>query len=330
MRTSCLVLIATAHLLAALPGKLPAQTTIHVRMQNPPECARLGAAFRALDGELFVIGVTAGAPADEAGLRPGDRVTLIDSVPASLPKLDTLASTLRPGKVALFQVRRGDGEHAISIVAAPGECRPQERRLISRVETMAAVLDRLETQRGQAGRALIFRLDTAQLRQEAARLRLEQVIRTHIDTAGHWIVQRQGESLIMASPARVPLQPDSARRASLAQGLKSNELILFHAGAALELGLRSVAGVELSELNPELARYFSGVAEGLLILRVAPETPGARGGLVPGDVVVRAAGEPVRTISAFRSIILRARGEPVPLAVVRDGKRLELRLPLEF
>jgi S1-C subfamily serine protease len=277
-------------LLLVGPGLLHAQNRIYIERSIPQECARIGAAFREEGGGLMVAEVTAGAPADEAGLRPGDRVTLINGVPASLPQLDALVRALRPGNIAAFQVQRGGREHGINVVAAPGQCTPQQQR-IARLEVMKEALAQLDINMDEIFLPGATRFDTAHLRLEAARQRLE-----HLIPAGTQPVF-----------LRIDLDP----------------------GAALATGSRTVAGVELSELNPELARYFNGASEGLLILRVAPRSPGARGGLVPGDVVVGAAGKPVTTIPGFRAAIRRAAGQVVPIEAIRNGKRLELQLPLE-
>lgn len=293
MKRPYLILITATLLLTAVSGEVRAQTTVYFRRQVPSECARIGAAFRENGTQLVVIDVTPGSPAAEAGLQRGDRVKAIDDAPANLPRLDTLVQVLHPGKTVSFVVERGAEAHALSIVAAPGLCGPWGQHLTPRADALMATLERLEAETGQAQRTLILRLDTARLRQEAARLRLEEI----------------------------------TRRPPVVLELEERELIPFHAGAALELGSRSVAGVELGELNPELARYFKGVTDGLLVLRVAPETPGARAGLVPGDVLIQASGEEVSTIGALRAVIARAQGRAVLLEVVRNGKRLQLQLP---
>lgn len=94
---------------------------------------------------------------------------------------------------------------------------------------------------------------------------------------------------------------------------------------SLEVGQRAIAGAEFNEMEPGLAAYFEGVTEGLLVLRVAPETPAARADLRPGDVLVRADETPVREIAQLRSIVAHAMGEVLPVTVVREGRTVELR-----
>ncbi|MBI4543761.1 MAG: PDZ domain-containing protein [Gemmatimonadetes bacterium] len=95
-----------------------------------------------------------------------------------------------------------------------------------------------------------------------------------------------------------------------------------------ELGRRAVAGAEFSELNAGLGRYFR-TDQGLLVLRVAPETPAARAGLEAGDVIISAAAEPVRTIAELRRAVARSRHTPLRLEILRQGKRQGLSLPRE-
>jgi len=56
--------------------------------------------------------------------------------------------------------------------------------------------------------------------------------------------------------------------------------------------------------------------EGLLIRGVAEDSPAARAGLAPGDLIVAAAGQPVRTVDDL-SGALRAAGEAIELTVLR-------------
>ena len=65
------------------------------------------------------------------------------------------------------------------------------------------------------------------------------------------------------------------------------------------------------------------------ISSVAPDSPAARGGLQPGDVVVAVAGQPVFTPEDLVEAIRTRPGQPFDIAVERDGKRLALRVTPE-
>jgi membrane-associated protease RseP (regulator of RpoE activity) len=82
---------------------------------------------------------------------------------------------------------------------------------------------------------------------------------------------------------------------------------------------RRVAGAEFLELTPELAEYFVGVQEGLLVLRVIPRTPASHLGLRDGDVVIEADGHPVRSIEIFRTRIVGAEGQGIDVKWIRKG-----------
>src|SRR5688500_17400288 len=61
-------------------------------------------------------------------------------------------------------------------------------------------------------------------------------------------------------------------------------------------GMRAVAGAELHDLNPSLGASF-GVQRGVLVLDAREGTPAARAGLLGGDVIVRANGSDIGTIT---------------------------------
>jgi len=107
-------------------------------------------------------------------------------------------------------------------------------------------------------------------------------------------------------------------------------------------GQRFVAGVELTNLNPSLARYFQ-VDGGVLVTAVTEGSPGDRAGLLAGDVLVEVAGEPVGTVQEVRQamnrnsparVLERSQGgfevtspEPLTLRVIREGQPLDLEIP---
>jgi hypothetical protein len=109
------------------------------------------------------------------------------------------------------------------------------------------------------------------------------------------------------------------------------------------VGNRALAGAELTDLNPSLARYFD-VGEGVLVTEVAEDSPAAEADLRPGDVIVRVDGGPVASIEEVRDAVgqaafgagftigawqgaTREPPEPITLSIVREGSPLELALP---
>lgn len=87
-------------------------------------------------------------------------------------------------------------------------------------------------------------------------------------------------------------------------------------------GLSSVAGAQLAALTDGLARTV-GVERGVLVTNAAVGSPAYTSGLRDGDVIVRVAGEPVRTVAELREQVQAAvyNGESsVALDCVREKK----------
>jgi hypothetical protein len=87
-------------------------------------------------------------------------------------------------------------------------------------------------------------------------------------------------------------------------------------------GERFVAGAELTDLNPQLAEYFS-VSEGVLVTEVVPGSPAYEAGLKGGDVIIRVGDTEVDSVSALRRALSQA-GKSGPSSITvagRDGIR---------
>lgn len=90
-------------------------------------------------------------------------------------------------------------------------------------------------------------------------------------------------------------------------------------------------GVELTNLSPELRRHFGVTADaGVLIGRVAEDSPAARAGLLVGDIITAIGGKPTSSSGAV-SRAIRAVDEPKPLDIdlYRDGKLITVRADIE-
>lgn len=90
------------------------------------------------------------------------------------------------------------------------------------------------------------------------------------------------------------------------------------------LGRNRVAGAEVIDLEPELARYFD-VSGGVLVTRVAPGTPAAIAGLLPGDVITRIDQVVVRAVEDLRHGVSVA-GEMLPVTLIREGESRQVLL----
>ncbi len=91
------------------------------------------------------------------------------------------------------------------------------------------------------------------------------------------------------------------------------------------LGRNRVAGAEVIDLKPELASYFEGVDRGVLVVDVAPRTPAALSGIVPGDVITRMDQVVVRSVEDLRFGVSRA-DETLPLTLIRRGSSIQVLL----
>jgi membrane-associated protease RseP (regulator of RpoE activity) len=96
---------------------------------------------------------------------------------------------------------------------------------------------------------------------------------------------------------------------------------IFRSG--MSVGMRAVAGAELSELNPDLAGYF-GVADGVLVLNAPDGTPAARAGLRAGDVIVQVNRTAVTSIGEVRRAMDAAAGATVEIRVLRRGQPIDV------
>jgi Do/DeqQ family serine protease len=94
---------------------------------------------------------------------------------------------------------------------------------------------------------------------------------------------------------------------------------------------RGRIGVEIQDLTPGLARALGTRAtQGAVIARVLPDSPAARAGLRPRDVVVAVNGVPVTSGAALRDRIGLARiGDVVDLTVDRQGVERDIRVRIE-
>jgi len=84
---------------------------------------------------------------------------------------------------------------------------------------------------------------------------------------------------------------------------------------------RGRLGVMVQNLTPELAKAFDiKETHGAVISKVVEDSPAAKAGLQPGDVVVAVNGRPVSAASDLRTTIgLMPVGETVHLEIVRNG-----------
>jgi serine protease Do len=91
-------------------------------------------------------------------------------------------------------------------------------------------------------------------------------------------------------------------------------------------------GVKLKPLTEREARALGlENAEGLLVAGVLPDSMAARHGIKPGDVILKANGQPTTSIETFRDVVLEAMGTEgvLMLHINRRGTKLFVTMPME-
>ncbi|MFN5515046.1 MAG: HhoA/HhoB/HtrA family serine endopeptidase [Cyanobacteriota bacterium] len=93
-------------------------------------------------------------------------------------------------------------------------------------------------------------------------------------------------------------------------------------------------GVQMVNLTPELARqnnqdpnsaFFIPEVEGILVVRVIPDTPAERAGVRRGDVITAVNGKPIKDGAVLQTLVDSAGlNQPLKLSLQRGERRLEL------
>lgn len=345
---SLALLLGAVPLAAQVTSRTPTRSTVPDAVQGHPGWF----GFRQDTGRdsLVVLEVAPGSPAERAGLRKGDRITMINGRIATPRLLGEKPPMV--GETRAIAVRRGNDTLTFVMVAAspPPDALIQTRAALTNADTVA-----------REARALRSRMTLKATRATG-------VIPSHIDTLSaidslSLIVDSL--SLILDQRPRVMLTDSSGNRRS---PLTTGQPLIIVDGAIVSPGLYSelvrhmqhtndsiidspalyaelerslqqtndlmatlgrrenaVAGAELEQLNSGLAEYFGGVAEGVFVLRVAEATPAANAGLRPGDIVQTVNGQRVPTMAALRDAVSAAAG-PITLRVLRKGKAVTVML----
>ncbi|MBE0437407.1 MAG: DegQ family serine endoprotease [Methylomicrobium sp.] len=94
---------------------------------------------------------------------------------------------------------------------------------------------------------------------------------------------------------------------------------------------RGYLGVVIQPLTQELAESFNLTThQGILIAQVTDDSPAAKAGLKPGDIVTQYQGRPVNDIGDFRNrVALTPPGKSAKVAILRDGKPRTLDIKIE-
>ncbi len=93
----------------------------------------------------------------------------------------------------------------------------------------------------------------------------------------------------------------------------------------------SIGYVLIAPLTTRLAQQLGAPdTDGLLVRELARASPAYRGGLRPGDIIVRFNGTPVATVGQISRLIAEAPVDSTATVdVIREGQRVQLRIPVE-
>lgn len=278
------------------------------------------------DERVRVTGVVPGSPAERAGVRAGDELIRIGGTNAGLALREGALARLRPGDDLTLSLRTGGSDRVVRLRAAqpPADASGLAER----------------------------RIEVVRLQEEATRLRMDSVrvvVSAQLDSIRTELLRFRGGD---GTPPTVVIRRDAAsterQRVSPIEGVVRS-LRSLPAGTSVPVpfgqtraamappppqgvmvytvGQRAVLGAEVVPVNPGLGSYF-GVDAGLLVADVVEGTPGYVGGLRPGDVIVRAGGREVTTVSGLREQVdATRRGGSLELVVVRERSRTTLRIP---
>jgi membrane-associated protease RseP (regulator of RpoE activity) len=253
----------------------------------------------------LVTRVEPGSPAARAGIMAYDTIVSINK--RDVRGQQAFRAFMRePGEKVTVGLARGDGrkEVVVTVGTRPatfgGACLPFRDVLFSDPSGQSVVTVRRAGARG-SGETVVG----------SARVG---------GTAGGGSGQRGSQ------PMRVQLSPDSMTQATtffvIPAGAGATALFMSR-GATGAI----VAGAEVALINGGLRTVFA-VDHGALVVNVAPRSPAEQAGILSGDVIVQAQGEPVTAISVLQKAI-HAAGErrSVTLEIVRarQPKTLTLR-----
>jgi S1-C subfamily serine protease len=96
---------------------------------------------------------------------------------------------------------------------------------------------------------------------------------------------------------------------------------LYTATAIPGEAVPQLAGLRVSDIEQGMPLY--GMVEGAIITRIEPDTPGAKSGLRPGDVLYGVNRKRVRTVAELLAALRRAE-RPLRIFLLRGDTRLTL------
>lgn len=124
--------------------------------------------------------------------------------------------------------------------------------------------------------------------------------------------------------SREALRQERPERGVLIERVEPRGIVEVRPLSPFIVGPGYVAGAHVTPITPQLADYFS-VERGLLVTEVVPHSLADDAGLLPGDVVVRAADAEVSSREELRAALAVGTG-PLALSVIRKGQTVRVTL----
>lgn len=315
---------------------------------------------------VVVDAVVQGSPAERAGLRAGDAIVALDGEPLPPGRLQAVAARLEPGDSVRLRLLRDGRKHEVTAIADRRPDRPVSflvPRATGLRSSTAPIIEltgdtlvawnlspgleqgrirsywvsrgdgRTEYRRlGGWSRSdldrrveeLLICADSAQWQTDSWYATVQPDLRRvqeRADSLRILITRRALERNVEDVVAPTPPRPDPTVQVYGPEGS-----YMFRVDEHVAVGMRGVAGAELTALEPELAEYFRNVDNGLLVIRIAPDTPADRAGIRPGDVIIGADGRGIDSIAELRRVVALPDAADVRLRVVRRGRALDLTL----
>jgi predicted metalloprotease with PDZ domain len=262
---------------------------------------------------LTVLDVIKDSPADRAGVKKGDRILRIGGVPVSEDEFASMARRVEPGDTVRLRIASGDRERDVTLVAAD---RPSDEAMFFLRGDSINRAVRIYLDSARAG--VRFRVDSLfgdsvfmgrfpEMRMWTERMPDVRMWRGQMDSVFFrgW---RDGSMHLFTDS-----MPVIWRKLDVPPEF---DMVMPRFESIAE---RAVAGAEFTPINEGLAGYF-GTDRGLLVVKVGPQTPAARAGLVAGDVITKVDGQVIDEVIELRRAVTRAGNETLKLEILRKGK----------